>query len=359
MDLKIIVFNEGFMSFDAESLVVEFKEVRESYLSFCKTLTGLVDRLLLVNGIAVHSIGYRCKTVESFASKVDRKGSYKSLGDITDLAGIRIITLFSEDVDVVAQLIEKEFLIDRDNSIDKRAAIDPDRFGYLSLHYVASLNDFRSSLQEYAGFGGFKVEIQIRSILQHTWAEIEHDIGYKSVVEVPRHIRRRFSRLAGLLELADQEFIGIRNELDSYALQVEGQMKTGAQDILVDKITLSNYVGTNEVCMRLDDSIAKLRGVPLTEYAGFARNISSLESVGVNTIAMLDQCMREHESDVLRRAKDAALNATDTVNNIARGRAVFFLVQVMVASSKDREFIRDYVRSNKWSESFVEYLMDF
>jgi hypothetical protein len=63
-------------------------------------------------------------------------------------------------------------------------------------------------LVEYSTHTGVQFEVQIRSTLQHAWAEIEHDRGYKSEVEVARAVRRRFSRLAGLLELADYEFDG-------------------------------------------------------------------------------------------------------------------------------------------------------
>jgi ppGpp synthetase/RelA/SpoT-type nucleotidyltranferase len=113
-------------------------------------------------------------------------------------------------------MVEREFVVDRTNSVDKRTLLDPDRFGYQSLHYVAALSVARTGLAEYGRFTGLRVEIQIRSTLQHAWAEIEHDLGYKSAAGVPRDIRRRFSRIAGLLELADEEFSVIRRDLDAY-----------------------------------------------------------------------------------------------------------------------------------------------
>jgi putative GTP pyrophosphokinase len=83
----------------------------------------------------------------------------------------------------VAELIEREFVIDRDNTVDKRKQLDPDRFGYLSLHHIVQLGPTRSQLVEYSSFGGIKAEIQTRSILQHSWAEVEHDLGYKSSID--------------------------------------------------------------------------------------------------------------------------------------------------------------------------------
>lgn len=83
---------------------------------------------------------------------------------------MRIITYFSEDVDKIASIIQSEFEVDEHNSVDKRIKLDPVRFGYLSLHYVVKLNSTRVRLSEYIIFKDLKVEIQIRSILQHAWA---------------------------------------------------------------------------------------------------------------------------------------------------------------------------------------------
>jgi putative GTP pyrophosphokinase len=64
-------------------------------------------------------------------------------------------------------------------------------------------------LAEYHRFSGHIVEVQVRTILQHAWAEIEHDIQYKSLRTIPTEIRRRFVALAGMLEIADREFQAI------------------------------------------------------------------------------------------------------------------------------------------------------
>ncbi|WP_024681027.1 GTP pyrophosphokinase family protein [Pseudomonas syringae] len=347
------------MATETGILVAEFDSNRSAYEALSKSVAGLIERLLSVNGISVHSITQRCKTVESFSKKVEKKNSYEALGEITDLAGVRIITLFSEDVDVVARLIEREFKIDRSNSIDKRASLDPDRFGYLSLHYVASLNKSRSSLQEYSGFGKLKVEVQIRSILQHTWAEIEHDIGYKSAVEVPKSIRRRFSRLAGLLELADQEFIGIRNDLDTYDSSVKELMKQGSTEILLDKISLSNFIAANTVCIELDQAIAEMRNVPLYASEVAPKLMRSLQQLGVSAISELESKLNEFRHAIIVRIKHILEHPSVQPKKLPTGCCIFFLVQVMVASTKDEKFIAEYVALNNWPPSFVEYMMSF
>lgn len=83
---------------------------------------------------------------------------------------MRIIIYFLSDIDKVAKLIEDEFHIDEANNVDKRKQVEADQFGYMSLHYIVSLLEERLKLGENKKFAGLKAEIQIRTILQHTWA---------------------------------------------------------------------------------------------------------------------------------------------------------------------------------------------
>jgi ppGpp synthetase/RelA/SpoT-type nucleotidyltranferase len=168
------------------------------YSSFTQSVHKLIDQLLEESRISVHSISSRTKEEGKIREKIGREvNKYNKLSDITDISGVRIITYFEDGVDEVAKIVEREFQIDTENCTDKRSALDPDRFGYLSLHYVAWFSKARLALTEYKRFADCKVEIQIRSILQHAWAEIEHDLGYKSKQAIPRDVRRSFSRLAG------------------------------------------------------------------------------------------------------------------------------------------------------------------
>lgn len=152
-------------------------EFNDAYEARCETLADLgpvvehlVQELLRADDIRVHSVRHRVKTKESVQRKVGRKdASYEHLEEIHDLLGLRVITFFPDEVDQVAGVIEAEFSIDHENSVDKRALLDPDRFGYLSRHYVATLDKDR----------------------------IPSDAG---------------SRLAGLLEIADDEFQTLRND---------------------------------------------------------------------------------------------------------------------------------------------------
>ncbi|WP_052962023.1 GTP pyrophosphokinase family protein [Pseudomonas fluorescens] len=298
---------------DNINLVNSYETKREVYETFAQTISNLISRLLGADGIAMHSVSYRCKTINSFKLKVEKKNGYEVLEQITDLAGVRLITHYEDDVDKVAKIIESEFLVDVGNTIDKRKALDPDRFGYLSLHYVVLLRPERTELKEYSSFAGLKAEVQVRSLLQHTWAEIEHDTGYKSTVEVPKHIRRRFSRLAGLLELADQEFIGIRDELENYSLAVEAKIANlpdkdgGALDVLVDKVSLQKFLEFDPLVSELDAEICQILNATCgADLKHALQDVSRLKVVGIETLAELKAALNDNRNLIIERARDVS-----------------------------------------------------
>ncbi|MCU1769697.1 GTP pyrophosphokinase family protein [Pseudomonas protegens] len=357
-------------STSSSTLLQQFDGAISRYEAFCSTTADLIKRLLSSKKIDVHSISSRCKNRSSFEKKVNKKSHYKDLPDITDLAGIRIITHYSDDVDMIAKIIEKEFDIDRGNSIDKRIILDPDRFGYLSLHYVAALKSTRSKLQEYSEYEGLKVEIQIRSILQHTWAEIEHDIGYKNEIEVPGPIKRKFSRLAGLLELADQEFISIRKEIERYSKTLDKQMIASVKNIGLDSLSYEKFVTKNSACVKLDEKICLIGNYTIGAYKDESRMVKRLNEFDISTIESLSTLLKDNESDILRMVRALRELPDDEPEEdslqptiVAPGISCFYLIHVL-ASSLDPEDIESYVDENGWLEipggsDFVDLLINF
>lgn len=357
------------------NLVKEYEVERDKYQSFARTVDNLLVRLLASEGITVHSVGHRCKTVNSLRGKVEKKRSYETLSQITDLAGVRLITHYEDDVHKIAKVIESEFVIDEVNSIDKGKALDPEKFGYLSLHYVASLSGGRAALKEYSAFRGMKVEIQVRSILQHTWAEIEHDTGYKSSIEIPKHIRRRFSRLAGLLELADQEFIGIRDALVAYSdtVAVEVEKPVGAvggapaHEVSLDKISLERFIELDPLVAALDSYIVNSLGADSSpDVRVEAKDISRLQLFGISTLGELRASMVENEAFIKRRADDAAVDfkSHDSDGNkisVIKGVSVLYLTQILIAKSGDEQKVRELLSQSGLyiTQRLVSYLANF
>jgi putative GTP pyrophosphokinase len=287
----------------------EYAHATLRHAEFGEELAGLFRRLLADDGIGFHAVDHRVKSRESAQQKIarPRKGMNdagpRTLATLTDLLGLRIITYFRDDVDAVAQVIEREFSIDQGNSIDKRAALEADRFGYLSLHYVAELSPSRTALPEYQRYDGIKFEVQIRSILQHAWAEIEHDLGYKSAAAVPRTVRRQFSRLAGLLELADDEFVAIKDEIDKYQDAAQDTIERGALSIDINQDSLSAFVQSSAVVARLDKAIARSRRAVVQKKVDkqfLGRQAGQLGELGFHSIEDLSDYLGQHTALLAR-----------------------------------------------------------
>jgi putative GTP pyrophosphokinase len=328
-----------------ETILEQYDQEFEIYSAFCRKVSGLIEEILRENDLHVHSVTYRVKDRESLAKKLTRDEShYSSLESLTDISGIRITTYLEDDVDKVAGFIEKEFVIDHENSVDKRALLDPDRFGYLSTHHVVSLSPERCRLVEYRRFPRLKTEIQTRSILQHAWAEIEHDLGYKSTQEVPHDIRRRFSRLAGLLELADQEFISIRNELSSYEESVPKKIEVTPQLVAIDKASLIAFVANSERVKTLDQKIGSFCGARIRfDEEAIARNVNRMRFLGLQTIGELEEALRVQSAAIIGFAK--AWLAGSTYPALMSSISLFYLAYVLVACTSDPTKVSDYLKT--------------
>jgi len=180
---------------------------------------ALVTSILDEAGINYLSVTGRTKGVASFAAKAGRRVDGRlafpdPMHDITDQIGVRVITYVHSDVSAVAELLDDQVVVKDDRDLGQETASEG-RFGYASRHLLIALDAARESDPAYEDLRGRIAQVQIRTVLQHAWAEFEHDIRYKGTVpeEHARDLDRRFTLAAGLLELADQEFATIRERL--------------------------------------------------------------------------------------------------------------------------------------------------
>jgi putative GTP pyrophosphokinase len=201
-----------------KTAVAEYLAVQPFYEDLSGVIARVIEECIKKRGIKVHSVQHRSKDPVSLG----RKAAIPSEADpnapkypdplkqITDLAGVRVITFFPSTLAEIDGLLTSEFeVVERSDKGEK--LLEDERFGYQSIHYLVRLTHQRAALAEYERFSGAIAEIQVRTILQHAWAEIEHDIQYKSSVAIPAEIRRRFMSLAEMLEIADREFQAIQD----------------------------------------------------------------------------------------------------------------------------------------------------
>ena len=171
-----------------------------------------VEDLLADAGVTYDRVVARVKDWPSFKAKAYKKrdnGEWMypdPWEDIHDLIGVRVTTFHSTEIPVAIGVLKQSFTVER--SVDKTAETRiAGGFGYGSHHLILTVDENSSDIAELAEYEGVSFEVQIRTVLQHAWAEFEHDIRYKrGNEELDPRVDRAFALAAGLIELADQQF---------------------------------------------------------------------------------------------------------------------------------------------------------
>lgn len=201
--------------------VRRFREVRSDYEALADCLLRVLQDFSGRSGILL-IVQARAKDVASFAEKIQRPGKHYSepLRQLSDLCGGRVIAHTLADVEAVCRFIEQRFEVlpeESDNAQDRLKDIE---FGYLSRHFEARFKPggFPESIVPADLVAlGCKFEIQVRTILQHAWADIAHEASYKLSFKLPRRWARELARLAAVLEAADVAFDRLQSGLQEYA----------------------------------------------------------------------------------------------------------------------------------------------
>lgn len=239
------------MSADSEQLLSSAEQHYDArigvYASFTNSLERLLEDALDREGVTYDAVTSRVKTRDSFLAKVVRPRSrasqelkYQSPEDVQDLAGLRVTTYLLKDVAQIQRVIEAEFAT---TGPVVRQQDDETVPGYQSVHYLVGLSPAREGLPENRNFNGLQAELQLRTVLQHAWAQAQHGILYKGEAEVPGGIRRRLVALAGLLELADNEFRAVSAELERLRELRSEETEASIADTLINRFSLGSLLG--------------------------------------------------------------------------------------------------------------------
>jgi ppGpp synthetase/RelA/SpoT-type nucleotidyltranferase len=283
-------------------ILEEYREQLPSFMLLQQVVMEKLQQMVANNGIELNSMESRIKGEASLAGKLHRKGDkYQSLFDITDIFGARIITFYNEDVDRIASIAENLFDIDWPQSVDKRKMHQVTSFGYNSLHYICRIPRSVYYDERHPELNSLAFELQMRTALQHVWSAIQHDIGYKSDIDTPDEYHRDLGRLAGLLELADNEFSRIRNSIADYRRRARKLIKKGQlEDIQLDGDTFRGYLEMRPFD-KLNKQIAAITQAELHD-GPIDRYLKVLKTMGLHTLSDVEQMIRDNFEDAYQLA---------------------------------------------------------
>lgn len=226
-----------------KKVIDKINDRREAHKALAKLLDKLLQRLFP----DAPKVEARTKTAGSIAGKIlkkyissdDSKKIYneedviKIYSKLTDLVGARVIFLRKDQVMNADTEIRKHFLVDDYNSQNIGERLNDAEFGYQSRHYTIICNkEWLDDVQKNDSFGALDeistlksffqsepehkilVELQIRTWLQHVWADLSHDIFYKGNMEIPHELKRFWSSLAAILENTDESIMKCLDQLE-------------------------------------------------------------------------------------------------------------------------------------------------
>jgi len=206
---------------EVDEFILKFNQDENMLLSWGKLVCQTInDELKLINKDSILKIE-PCFRVKDLSSLIEKafyrfKGYKNPYKDITDKVGVRFVVLLTDDIEHIKKIIQNNPLwtYSEDRDFEKEKAEKPYLFDYQSVHYVVK------NLEEITNIDGITIpsetpcEIQIRTLLQHAYAEVSHDSVYKCKAVPSSDIKRRMARTIALMESTDELFLAAKNELN-------------------------------------------------------------------------------------------------------------------------------------------------
>ena len=174
-----------------EKFIDEYKSQQSTYKEFGKIVSKIIRTILKNNEFRYQVVSNRSKGINSLRKKIiehRRFQELKTVTEIDDLAGCRVIFYLDNDIERFRNYIHKEFNVIKDN-------LKYSEDNYNARHLIVELNKNRLALIEYAKFSDLKCEIQLTTVLYHAWSEMDHDIIYKPNKELSNFDKKAFTSL--------------------------------------------------------------------------------------------------------------------------------------------------------------------
>ncbi len=333
---------------DVERVLQEFDRKKDDLVTLAQKTKSLIEEILNDGAVQFQSIQTRVKSRDKLKEKyLDPRKDYRRLEDITDQVGIRIITYYEDEIDRVTEIVKREFSIDPENSVDKRET-EPDKFGYYALNYICKYLPGRTSHVEYKKFANIWFEIQITSILRHAWAEIEHP-WYDLKDAFPDNIKRRFARIAALLEIAEEEFRHLRKLQSDYQQSVAVQVEADVTDLPVDAVSLKSFIEHEPLVAEIDQQISSIRGRPIGSVLSdrFAqRRAGSAVWVGMKTLRDVRNYLMRYRKALLAFVRRRHQEVSENQTAILPPGICIQQLSNMIAYSRGKKDSAEYLKAN-------------
>jgi len=328
------------MSKSKQLLKIEYEKNQALASQFAKELNRQIDSLVEKSGV---KLGFptqnRVKTWGSIDEKIDRLNlKIKSIEQLQDLVGLRLTLVFLRDVEVIKSLFENTFdIIKSYNTSDK---LKNDQFGYSSFHMLIKCPESWSAVPSLAHLKHFQAEIQIRTLAQHIWAEVSHQLQYKNENNVPNEILRSIYRSSALLETIDLEFERVLSERESYRIEVKSE--------LTDK---ELNINSDNLDVLLDELLPSKNKDQYGE--NYSLLISDFNALGIKTVPQIRNIITSHfDSMLAEEAKERAdrervyENTGDTSGTTKERikQGVFYTFVGLVRQCLAEEFGKEKVR---------------
>ena len=265
------------------------------YSKLTDSVKKIIEDVFHKKNVYYISIESRTKKEKNISEKIRRKGYLNPKIQMMDISGIRIIVDIESQLEAITKVVSETFHVDTANSGSKENLLAVNQIGYRSTHYVCKLGEDRLKLTENEDFINLPFEIQIRTMLQHTWASITHDRSYKFDSILPKEIQRAVFLYAGLLEIADNGFSRIVNQIEEYAEKAKSAATSTDVDLDLNSLSLDNFVtswsenvkfdlldspvknATSKLVRELNDfgifTIGDLRSIIPKDYVRFAKEL--------------------------------------------------------------------------------------
>jgi ppGpp synthetase/RelA/SpoT-type nucleotidyltranferase len=201
---------------NVEQARVRWISDRPRYEAFGSLMQDRIKSLVKPLGIWFE-ISARAKEVDSLVKKLWRKQNH-TFDTLPDKVGARIIIRYRADIERVVKAVYPHF--DTRSQDDKVQGLGADKVGYQSFHLDGvRLCETDPSAADYPP-NVFWLELQVRTLAQHLWAEMSHDSVWKNdemISALPDDVKRRVNLMSGQIEVADREFDRLNSELSSQA----------------------------------------------------------------------------------------------------------------------------------------------